>query len=212
MAITGNKSNIGREFLSSLDDFLKENYQTLKCSDIHMIYSQFFDELKVFKGNSTGFTGLSEYLILRLLLHVSGGAFSPVQVTRFGLSVFESQSDKSFRIGQGVPVKANGKKLYPDIVVYRNDEPRAVAQVKIYLTNGVEEVEKEVQIFNDLKKKYPWLRALLIIFNKLSESNRAKVLPALKTYIGKEARWLNFLILEGNQEPIGNKLRAYLGI
>jgi hypothetical protein len=38
--------------------------------------------MKEFKGNSNGFTGLSEYLVFRLLYHLLGGAFGREAVTK----------------------------------------------------------------------------------------------------------------------------------
>jgi hypothetical protein len=61
-------ANMGEKFLKEIDHYLANNYQNLTCNDIHDMYFDFiFKVLKDFKGNSNGFTGLSEYLIFRFL-------------------------------------------------------------------------------------------------------------------------------------------------
>jgi hypothetical protein len=77
--------NIIKDFLKNLDLFIATNLDTLTCADVYNIYSDFFHDLKQFKGNSSGFTGLSEYTIFRIFYHLLGGNFEPKQITNDSL-------------------------------------------------------------------------------------------------------------------------------
>ena len=200
-------SGIGEKFLQDIDKFLAQNYQTLKCSDIHDIYFKFFSALKEFKGNSTGFTGLSEYLIFRFFYHLLDGSFRSVKVTQAGLREFVS--DKGWRISQGTPVEVNGERHYPDIVVYRDEELKAIAQVKVYVTGGLKEIRREIATLKKLKNTHAALRALIIVFNKLP--HKGKCTSELKNERDQNSGWLDFLVLQGNNEVLSSKLEAFLG-
>jgi hypothetical protein len=111
--------NENRRFLEEIDYFIKENLRTLTCSQIYEFYFRFFYDLKDFKGNSNGFTGLSEYLIFRSIFHLLGGSFS--RKNAFGsnwISEFESTDDNNICIGQSIPIRIDHKKIYPDITVH----------------------------------------------------------------------------------------------
>jgi len=206
--VTNVGSKMGKEFLEEIDNFLAHHYQTLKCSDISDIYFQFSSELKKLKGNSNGFTGLSEYLIFRFFCHLLGGSFRPVEVTPAGLNEFVS--DKGFRIGQSTPIMAGGKRYYPDIVVYRDDKLKAIAQVKVYITGGLKEIKGEIGKLKALKDTCTALRALIIIFDKLP--NKGKSVSELRNERDQSSGWLDFLALKGNTEVLSSKLEAFLGI
>jgi len=198
---------MGKKFLQEIDDFLANNCRTLKCSDIHNIYSQFCLALKDFKGNAHGFTGLSEYLIFRFFYHLLGGSFKPVQITK---ERREFKSDKGFRIGQNALVKAGGKRQYPDIVVYQNSELKAIVQVKIYITGGLKEIQREIATLKNLKCNHAALRALMIIFNELPK--KGKCITKLTEERNQNSKWLNFLVLEKNNDVLSNELEGFLGI
>jgi len=126
---------ICNNFLTDLDGFLHDNIDYLTCSDVHDIYSDFFRDLKDFKGNSSGFTGLSEYIIFRFILHLLGSSFVKVKKTD-ELYEFASK-DGIYRIGQNTPLKTSSKRYYPDIIVYKKNLPILIIEIKIYLTNGI---------------------------------------------------------------------------
>ena len=200
-------SNIGRRFLEEIDRYLEINRHNLRCADIHNIYSQFFKDLKEFKGNSNGFTGLSEYLVFRFLYHVLGGRFDRRRVPNSSdLWEFVSQFG-DLRIGQSVRVQIDGKRYYPDIVVYCSDKLIAVIQVKICLTHGLREIKKELEVLEKLRERHPEMRALLIIFMRLSK--KGTILPALQG-TKKSKKWFDFLILEQNEELFGRALQSSL--
>jgi len=58
-----------------MDLFIKNECNTLTCDDAFQMYYHMFYPLRVFRGNSTGFTGYAEFIIFRTLWHVLGGDF-----------------------------------------------------------------------------------------------------------------------------------------
>ncbi len=165
--------DIKRRYLKDVDKFIKKNYQTLKCDDIFRIYSQFRRLLKDFRGTSGGFTGLSELLIFRFLHHQLGGFFKIHDATD-ELKEFVSESYESLRIGQDIPTpfKVGKRRVYPDISLYHSESLLSVIQIKVYLTRGTEEVDREIEILEGLKTRYRKLQALLIIFEGLSTKGK----------------------------------------
>ncbi|HEC75936.1 MAG TPA: hypothetical protein ENI33_01600 [Thermoplasmatales archaeon] len=119
-----NIPNIGRKFLTDIDEYLKESRQKLTCDDIYEIYNQFFHDLKEFKGNSSGFYGLSEYLIFRMLYNLLIDHSGPFKRSETACNLWENNK---FRIGQSSRVTVGNKRYRPDIVVYnKSDELIAV--------------------------------------------------------------------------------------
>jgi len=201
--------NIGRRFLEEVDSYVKNNLPTLTCMQVYDFYYRFFYDLKKFKGNSNGFTGLSEYLIFRSLYHLLGGSFESRKVSGSNwINEFVSIDNNQFRIGQGVPVNINGKKLYPDIIVYKDDRLRSVAQIKLYLTSGIKELITEMEKYKALIAKYGYVKAFLIVFGL---SKEGKIFPHLRELQDKEP-WFNFVILENNENLIITMLTNGLGL
>ena len=96
----GDTFGINRKYLEEMDKFIAKNYRILTCGDIHDIYFDFLQVLKEFRGTSTGFTGLSELLILRFLYHQLGGSFKIHDVPDTDeLKEFISESYNNLRIG-----------------------------------------------------------------------------------------------------------------
>jgi len=159
--------NLFKNFLVSINNYLKENLSTLKCKDIYDIYFQLSYDLKHLKGNSHGFNGYSEFLIFRFLFNQLGGLFKREELTKDIYQFYYSD----IKIGQSIPIPVgrdnSGKlvKKYPDVVVYKSDKLIAVTQIKIYLTRGEDEINNEMKTFNTLKKQHPEMRALLLIYN-----------------------------------------------
>lgn len=183
---------LSRDFLGGIDSYVKENLMDITCCDIFDFYFDFFYDLKEFQGNSNGFTGLSEYLLFRFFYHWLGGSFSRVQKTT---GLWEFVSNSGIKIGQNTPLKTPGKKYYPDIIVYKDGNPVFIVEIKIYLTSGIYEVEKEFSKFDKIKETYHGITALFISFNKVPESG--KIFHRINDEIERKD-WLNFLVLDGN--------------
>ena len=137
-----NAKDICKKFLENIDNYIAENWRNIRCADIHDMYFQFSQDLKEFKGNSNGFTGLSEYLVFRFLYHQLGGSFEREQITR---DLWEFKSSNDLRIGQSVRVTIDNRKYYPDVVIYKSNRLMAVIQIKIYLTSGLNEIKEELE-------------------------------------------------------------------
>lgn len=199
---------INRRYLEEMDKFIEKNYQTLKCEDIFEIYSRFRQSLKDFRGTSSGFTGLSEFLIFRFLYHQLGGSFKIHDVTDSDeLKEFVSESYDNLRIGP-IPFKVGKRRIYPDISIYHSENLLSVIQIKVYPTRGTKEVDREIKIFEELKTHYPKLQALLIIFEV---STKGKIFRELEKQKNTK-EWFNFLILKENKELLTKKLRQCLNL
>jgi len=191
-----------------MDKFIAKKYQTLKCGDIFEIYFKFLEALQEFRGTSTGFTGLSELLIFRFLYHQLGGSFKTHDRTSDSKE-FISESHTNFKIGQGISVNVDKRVIRPDISIFHAEDLIAVAPIKVYLTKGIKEIDREMEILEELKTRYPKLQALLIIFRGPSEKGETFRELAKQKNI-KE--WFNFLILEANKESLMKKLHQGLDL
>jgi hypothetical protein len=198
--------NIGRRFLEDIDSYIKNNLRTLTCSQIRDLYSRFFDDLKVLKGNSNGFTGLSEYLVFRSLYHLLGGGFKRENASGSHW-IYEFVKDR-LRIGQSIPIYINERRLYPDIAIYHSDKLKAIAQIKIYITNVSKEVINEIEKMKLLRRKFNDMYALLIIYELSKGSKINNELQKLQD----EISWFHFTILNKNDALISNILTNKLGI
>lgn len=215
MSITSNNAPpFGKKFLEDIDEYISRQYLALTCDDIGKIYFQFFEDMKFFKGNSNGFTGLSEYLIFRLLYHLLGGDFKaePISESHWSLYNFTSKSNRDLQLSQSTCVdkKVTGRgRIYPDIGVWYGKKLIAVCQIKIYLTNGVKEVRDELDKLDCLKKAYSDLQALLLVFNEIS--GKGKVVKLLKEEVTKKP-WFRYCSLKGNSQLLNNVLKEGLNL
>ena len=208
---------IERDFLIDLDQYFKKNYMTLKCNDIFQLYLDFWNELKKYRGNSHGFTGLSELLIFRAIYYELGGSFrrNPLKPLRNRKSdrdilwEYVSTDSKNIRIGQSIPVYDEYKRIqdledgkkrinpnrYPDVVIYENKELRNILQIKIYLPNGVDTIKNEMAGMESLRRTYTNFDACIILYHRLSQKSAAfKELESLS----QNNKWFKFIMLEGN--------------
>ena len=187
------------DFLGKVDCFIANNWKTLPCSCIHLMYSEQYDALKHFRGNSAGFTGYSEFLLFRFLYHQLGGQFVEKNVDGSEyLHEFVASDNSEIRIGQSIPVKPNGNKIYPDIVVWKSDKLLSVAQIKLYLTNGANELEHELINIDSIHSRWSDVRALLITYSKPSEKQTK--LPQLIHEAVEERPWFQHLSLKANPD------------
>jgi len=151
----------GATFLSNLDNFLAQNYAQLKCREIHDIYSKFWDDLKRFRGTATNFTGLSEFLVFRFLIHQLGGSFVRTAVTKDTAEFAKGD----LRLRQGLSTGLRSR-LRPDITVFKSGRLMAVIQIKLFLVNGQKTFQEEISNLQSLRSigSNDFL-ALLVIFD-----------------------------------------------
>jgi hypothetical protein len=199
--------SIGRAFLEEIDKYIEKNLSNLTCDDIWKMYFEFFNDLKDFKGNSNGFTGLSEYLLFRSLYHLLGGSFSKTQITRDLYEFFQPNSN--IKIGQATRVLVNRKRLYPDLAVWKDQELIAIGPIKIYLTKGSREIEDELKKLDHLQSHFRNLQVLLIMF--MTVPNGGKVAKSLKEESNRR-HWFNYLFLQGNSQLLTEALSKGLGL
>lgn len=197
--------NICQDFLKNLDLFIANNLDTLTCADVYNIYSDFFHDLKQFKGNSSGFTGLSEYTIFRIFYHLLGGNFEPKQITN-DLYDFRSP-DGRFRIGQSTPIIAGSRKYYPDIQILKDDYPLMICEIKVYLTSGIKTLETDIRKLTEINKEYPGTKGLFITYNAISA--KGKIYKKLLNE-NDSNDWFNYLILADNDILIKKSLEKFL--
>ncbi len=196
------------QFLEEVDQYISARYKTLTCDNICAIYFQFFQDMKALKGNSNGFTGLSEYLVFRSVYHLLGGSFEQVKLTN-DLYVFDSKRDKGLRISQSTRVDSRGRRLYPDIAVSHARNLLAVCQIKIYLTNGSKTIQAELEKLDYLKKCYADLNALLLVFGTVPA--KGKIAAYLKTETSKRP-WFRYYSLRGDGRVLVDVMKEGLGL
>ena len=187
------------DFLNKVDCYIASNWKTILCNDINLMYAEQYYALKHFRGNSAGFTGYSEFLLFRFLYHQLGGQFVEKEVKDSNyLHEFVAGDNSGIRIGQSIPVKPNGKKIYPDIVLWQSDKLLSVAQIKLYLTNGAKELEHELVNIDSIHSRWSDVHVLLITFSSLEGKNTK--LPQLIHKAEEERTWFRHLSLEANHD------------
>jgi len=198
-----------QKFLEELDEYFLQNWKHLTGADIYHFYDAVFKILKEVKGNSNGFTGLSELLIWKIVWHQLGGKFKRVPLANDMLK-FQSLDDPRICIGQSIEVSVKGKRRYPDISIYYSDKLTAVVSIKLYLTNGSKTLYDELSKFKELKEGYPDndIRILLIIYGLSAKGKTQKELDKIES----ENDWFKYLILNNKQSIMSEKLREYLGL
>jgi hypothetical protein len=198
---------ICKNFLQEINDYFAENLDNITCSELYDHYSYMFQILKEIKGNSSGFTGLSEYLIFRYIYNYLGGSFETVQLTK---DLFEFRStDGIYRIGQSIPVITETRKYYPDIVVYKQDQLILAAEIKFYLADGIKSLEVDLKKLREIHKQYPTAKCLFISYNIIPE--KGKIYKKLLEEVNSND-WLDFIILAENNELFKEKMHQHLDI
>lgn len=193
---------ICNNFLIGLDGFLKDNLDSLTCADVNNIYSDFYTDLKEYKGNSNGFTGLSEYLIFRFIYHLLGCSFKKEQISPM-LYAFTSED---YKIGQNIPIIVNSARYYPDVLIYKNGNPVLIIEIKLYLTNGVKTLMGDINKLKKITSAYPGSKGLFISYNIIPE--KGKIYKKLNDEINLNNQ-LNYLILAYNNELLKDELEMY---
>jgi len=189
--------NITHTFLLQIDNFLKENIHSLSCRDIHDIYYGLFDELKEYRGTSSGFTGFSEFLVLRFLLHTLGG-FKSAEVTKDTKCFIRG----NLRIGQSL-LPQSGVNIRPDILIEEKQKAIVAMEIKIYLSNGIQTANEALKRLKRLYNINPNnFRALLLIFfcPKPKRPLRGNILDQLQALEKKNSPWFCVKVLGNSHD------------
>ncbi len=193
------------DFLQRMDSYLCQNVKSITCDEIHSIYTAMFHALKCFRGNSAGFTGLSEFLILRVLIHLLGGSFRREQISK-DLSQFVSDTHEGLVVGQSIPVTVRDRKYYPDILVQQSGELLGVCSIKIYPTKGRFTFDDEMAKVGYLMSQNPELRALLLVYDTFSQKT-SRVRQHFEQIAANDPR-TTLLVLKGNDRLLSSELAA----
>ncbi len=198
-------------FFSGLDSYLKNNLHAITGKDIRRIYTAFSNKLKQYRGNANGFTGLSEFLIFRMLYHLLRErldfSFEPERLTP-DLFVF-STKDRHFFLGQSTPVSMGNKKVYPDVSLSKGKEMFRIISIKLYLTTGLGEIEKEYEVFRLLKDHFPNLKCLLLIFGLVPKSGKIRRrMEDLK----QDRAGFDYRILDENEASLAHEMTSWLDV
>jgi len=203
---------IGQNFLESIDALIKTNCNDLECNDLAEIYFKFFDTLKQFRGNSSGFTGLSEFLVFRTLYHTLGGRLKGPKEKEVKRTWFIRDN---LKIGQGIRTlfktpfmikDKERKSCEPDISIRHNNKLVGVIQIKITpLSSSV--IIAEAKTLKKLKEENPELKALLLFLDDKSVGQKVrKILRGFK----EENNWFSFIILRGIKSKLSRELQNKL--
>ncbi|BAI81691.1 hypothetical protein DEFDS_P067 (plasmid) [Deferribacter desulfuricans SSM1] len=196
--IIDNFQNLYANFLQKIDNLIQDNLDNITSNTINHLYYLQFNLLKNFKGNSSGFTGLSEFLIVRFIIHYItkkyNQNFKLLPITK-DIKYWQSQNFK-INVQQTIklpkPVKVGNKKqnkIQPDIIIKKENKIISYIEIKIYL--------KDFKILEDLIKKYEVLlennknnyKLLFILFN--GNDNIMEKLDKYKL----QNTWFNYIVL-----------------
>lgn len=158
---------ISRKWFQDIDSLIQENIDTLTCNDVREIYFSLFGELKRWRSSSAGFTGFSEFLIFRSLLHSIGEEFVECETGNIESKPIKFKS-KNYELGQNVRIFFNGKNKFPDVYIMKNGELSSIIQIKIVMGAGKAQINGEVASFKQMKTAYPDLQGLFISYLKNS--------------------------------------------
>lgn len=218
---------INFNFLRDIDSLIKNNIRDLTCNDLYEIYFDLFDELKQWRSTSANFTGYSELLILRSLIHCISETFTshyrdPKKGKKSDNQIPVIFRSPSYEIAQNVSLRVNSRRKQPDIYVRDHDgNVLAIIQIKVVLTSGKKTVTNILNDFELYKAAFPNVKCLLIIYDKWNYSKGtilvfadykkinswfdSKLLEDDDTKICQVFKHLN---IRGCQQPHNEKLRG----
>lgn len=199
--ISQNGVQINHNFLRDIDSLLKNNIRDLTCNDLYEIYFDLFNELKQWRSTSANFTGYSELLIFRSLMHCTGETFTPhfrdpkkmIKADNQIPVIFRSPS---YEIAQNVSLNVNSKRKQPDISVKdRDGNVLAIVQIKVVLTSGQKTVTNILNDFGLYKTAFPNVKCLLIIYDPWNYSKGARL--AFANHKSNNP-WFDYRLLEND--------------
>lgn len=186
LRLTPQIENIVDDFLSETNKYIKKNLKSISCSELYLMYKTLSKALKKYRGNSSNFTGYSEYIIFRSILHSIGGGFEPIK--QQGASTYEFfNKDKNLIISGGI----KDSKLRPDVVIRKGDKILHVTEIKLYPTSGSKTIKETFNKLHGIHNEHKSITGMIIVF-----SDKGKEL--LHNYEIKN-RWFNYISLRNNE-------------
>ena len=163
--------------------------------------------MKEVKGNSEGFTGLSELIVFRYLLHHLGGSFEKKKISPQQFGFFT----ENFQVKCNYLISVDDKRYKPDILVFQSGDLVAFVSIKTYLPNGKRTVLDEIEVMRKFKIIYPKMKSLLIIFDSQPQKIRKNGVLEKLEETSKNKSWFSFLYLKNNSALFGKTIDQYLG-
>ena len=172
-----NRENVGitKQVLKPIDDTIESLIQknSYNLTNLAKIYFDFFEGLKEKAGTSAGFTGLSEYIILKTLLRYLEEnlrtEFNDAKELTRDVYFFVSK-DRKILVTHSITIDETKKKEFksklgkeviwglkkqPDIVVFKLKrgyyKPIVIIQIKIYAVNQ-EVIRNTIESFKNMVK------------------------------------------------------------
>lgn len=195
----------GETFFKAIDSYMEKKYEDMSCDEVYRSYADFVHfvkENREGKGSSSGFTGLSELLVLRFLIHLLGNDFDSKQIADGEVYKFVSKNNGTVLTHNA---KVKKSKVRPDIVIYENEKgyedgnPFAVIEIKTYLTDSFETFYKAIGKIERIRSESKNLKAAIINYDKLSE--KGNVNQKIQDSV-KQRNWLGYITLEENKKPL----------
>ena len=140
------------------------------------MYFKFFDDLKEIKGNSTQFTGFSEFLILRSLLHQLGAAGKRNKDE--DKRCFKSKRFEGLCVQTDRKIPVNGGNVQPDITIYdsRSQDIKGVIEVKV-CPQSKNALNLAIKQLDRIHKKHRSAKMLLLIFDAKRKTKKELEVP-----------------------------------
>lgn len=196
--------DFGKQFLGEVDRYLKEHWQTVTGNDLFQIYMGLLRASQALRGNSSGWTGLAPFLLLRVLYFQLGGAARQGP----GESAF-STATGDIRFGESLPVTLGFQSKRPDMALFRGDKLLGALQIKEHLGKGVEELLEAAKLLEAIRFAHDEMRGVLVCFPRLPEQGQ---MWFDFTRSKGNRGWLDLLLLEGNKDRIADRLRQGLAL
>ena len=211
MNFTNEASRINKIWLDATRKIIADNAFQLTGDDLYLIYMALFNQLKDYRGVSTGYVGHSELLVHFLLSALYGnfkvkpkpGSINKQFVDKTKGLVIESSP---------LLVLENGLNYQPDHVIYFSQELLGIIAVKLYQVS-YQYIQSEVTKIKELGKP-----ALMIFYSpptqkpRNEKNNTLLLLSDLKKEMSENASWFDYLILKNNPEILAPILLNFLQI
>lgn len=216
-----NKSNvqkkaydIGRKFLKDLDDLIKDEWKNITCRDIAEIYNDFAisknSVMREYVGSGGNFTGLSEFLIARLVIAQLTQEykcnFTLERHNDWKYFIDETKNITLYHDCKYQGVEPEIRKLKPDIAIYKNNKVKFIIAIKISESNA--KIRAEIDKLIKFRRSIKDVKCLLLVFypkGKTFETINKKITD-------KDKLWLKSIILYNEQKDtfLCNKIKEAL--
>jgi hypothetical protein len=185
----------GRQLLDGIDNYLEQNIKKLTIHDIHDIYAGLSVSQQPYRGTAGGFTGFSEFLIFRCLIHTLAQIGVKLRPNPDGRTTSFTDGH-GLIVTQGILPQGSQEKMRPDILIQQKLKIVAAAEIKIVLTNSKEVTNHAVKRLEHYYANNPGdFYGVLFIF-LVNEPVR----EYLREVQDGKKEWLEIITLNGKNE------------